>query len=140
MNLFSVLQHAANEFGKTPAIRFQCSGVTSELSYADLHRLACIFSSMLAEAGVMRGDRVAVFLPNIPEYAVVTYGALRIGAVPVLLSSSLKEEKVREYVENSQAKVLITSDDLAGQAKLASGSPDIAAGVHGGDRCRREHQ
>lgn len=120
MNLFSVLENAARQYPDKSAIRFQCPGVKSELSYSEMHRLACVFSSMLAEAGVRQGDRVAVFLPNIPDYPVVTYGAQRMGAIPVLLSSSLKEEKVRQYVEDSGAKVLVTSDDLAAQARLAT--------------------
>lgn len=125
VNLFDVLEQGAKRFPLKNAIRFQYPGGTSVTSYSELHRLASLFSGMLFQAGVRRGDRVAVFLPNVPEYPVVTYGALRIGAVPVLLSSSLKDEKVREYVENCQAKVLVTSDELNAQTGLAGGCPSV---------------
>ena len=88
MNLFDVLEKGARHFPAKEAVRFQAQGVTRSLSYGELHRLAAQFSAALARLGVRQGDRIAVFLPNLPEYPIVTYGALRIGAVPVLLSSA----------------------------------------------------
>lgn len=125
MNVFDILEHAAEHFPAREAIRFQETSAVRILSYGELHGLALGFSSALLRSGVSKGDRVAVFLPNVLEYPVVTYGALRIGAVPVLLSSALKKEKVQEHVRNSQASVLVTADDLLAETALARESASL---------------
>ncbi|MDP3963318.1 MAG: AMP-binding protein [bacterium] len=82
------------------------------LTYRQLYEYACKFSGGLEQAGIRCGDRIAVFLPNCLEYPIVTYAALRIGAIPVLLNSGLKADKVFEYVRRADAKMLVTDDSL----------------------------
>ena len=119
MNVFDVLENGARRFPAKDAVRFQETQGTKTFSYGEIHRLATCFSGALFQLGIRRGDRLAVFLPNLPEVPAVTYGAFRIGAVPVLLSSALKKEKVEEYVRDSQARVLVTSEALYAETVLA---------------------
>ncbi|MBI2669808.1 MAG: AMP-binding protein [Candidatus Yanofskybacteria bacterium] len=120
MNLFDVLERAVKHYPAKDALRFQeASGNFYTLNYRQLFGYAERFSGGLARLGVKKGDRVAVFLPNMLEYPIVTYGALRIGAVPVLLSSALKSEGVGKYIERSRVKVLVTCEELWGEASFA---------------------
>jgi len=125
VNVFDILEHAAEHFPAKDAIRFQEASTARTLSYGDLHRQAVGFGGALLRSGLTRGDRVAVFLPNVLEYPVVTYGALRIGAVPVLLSSALKQDTVQEHVQNSQASLLVTSEDLFAETARARESASL---------------
>ena len=122
MNLFGVLETAAQRFPDKVAIRFEDLSGARAIAYGELHEQASRFSGILFHAGVRKGDRVAVFLANRPEYPIVTFGAWRIGAVPVLLSSAMKKEKVQEYVENSEARILVTSEDLTAEASTLPGT------------------
>ncbi len=125
MNLFDVLETAARYVPTKDAVRFQEDAEhIRTISYQKLLELASRFSGGLAKLGVKRGDRVAVFLPNLLEYPIITYGILRIGAVPVLLSSALKEEGAWAYVERSGARVLVTADELWKEGSLSSKTPD----------------
>ncbi|MGH9661673.1 MAG: AMP-binding protein, partial [Bryobacteraceae bacterium] len=125
MNHFDILENGAKRFSAREAICFHEATGTRSLSYGEVHRLAVGFSAALARTGVRKGDRVAVFLPNVPEYPAVTNGALRIGAVPVLLSSALKADKLQEHVKNSQASVLVTSEDLYAETAQARECPSL---------------
>lgn len=119
MNLFDILERGAKLCSTKAALYYQEAGYGCEvLSYWSLLSLAERFSGGLTRLGVRKGDRVAVFLPNLPEYPVVTYGALRIGAVPVLLSSALKGKAIAKYVKHSGAKILVTCDELLDEVKL----------------------
>ena len=100
MNVFDILESGAKHFPAREAICFQEATGAGSLSYGEVHRLAVGFGAALARTGVRKGDRIAVYLPNVPEYPAITYGALRIGAIPVLLSSALKVEKLQEHVKN----------------------------------------
>src|SRR5690606_15367475 len=75
-------------------------------------------SSQLAHAmaarGIAAGDRVALFLPNIPEFAVVYYAAQRLGAIPVSISSAFRTAEVAYLLQDSGAKLVFASADLIG--------------------------
>src|SRR5690606_9441967 len=64
--------------------------------------------------GIAAGDRVALFLPNIPEFAVSYYAAQRLGAVPVSISSAFRTAEVEYLLQDSGAKAIFTTAELAG--------------------------
>ncbi|WP_300016956.1 AMP-binding protein [Pseudonocardia sp.] len=72
----ALLAGSARRFGDRAAIHF----AGRELSFADLYARACAFGNALGEAGIGRGDVVAVHLPNCPQYAIAYYGILLSGA------------------------------------------------------------
>ena len=59
------------------------------LSYAELDDASDRFAALLAAHGIQPGDRVAVFLPNLPQYHIVFFGILKLGAVHVPVSRSV---------------------------------------------------
>ncbi|MGB5777658.1 MAG: AMP-binding protein [Allopontixanthobacter sediminis] len=79
-------------------------------SYADLHAEARRFAAGLQAAGIAKGDRVGLFLPNVPIYISAYYGAMMIGAVVVNFSPLYSPEELAEQVEDSGTRILVTID------------------------------
>jgi acetyl-CoA synthetase len=80
------------------------------LTYFDLHREVCQFANVLKSLGVARGDRVAIYLPLIPELAIAMLACARIGAVHSVVFGGFSSESLRDRINDAQAKLLITSD------------------------------
>ncbi len=83
-----------------------------ELTYGELKELSERFATALAGMGVKKGDRVAIHLPNCPQFAVAYYGALKIGAVFTPLSPLLAPREARHQLNDSGAETLISLDLL----------------------------
>ena len=61
---------------------------------------------LAARPGVERGDRVGIMLPNVPQFPIICYGALRAGAIVVPMNPLLREREVSTTLSDSGAKVL----------------------------------
>ena len=83
-----------------------------ELTYAELKELSDRFAAALDHMGVQKGDRVAIHLPNMPQFAIAYYGAIRIGAVFTPLSPLLSPREARHQLSDSGAETLISLDLL----------------------------
>jgi acetyl-CoA synthetase len=94
-------------------------GETRELSYADLHRDVQRFANALKDKGVGKGDIVGIYLPMIPEVLVAMLACARIGAVHNVVFGGFSAESVRERMEFSDAKLLITADGARRKGKTA---------------------
>lgn len=81
-----------------------------ELTYGELKALSDRFATALAEMGIQKGDRVAIHLPNCPQFAIAYYGALKIGAVFTPLSPLLSPREALYQLNDSGAKTLISLD------------------------------
>jgi acetyl-CoA synthetase len=86
------------------------SGENRIFTYQELHRLVCRFANLLKKLGVGRGDRVAFYLPMIPELAIGMLACARIGAVHSVVFGGFSSSALRERINDSQAKLLVTSD------------------------------
>jgi long-chain acyl-CoA synthetase len=86
-----------------PALRLD----EATISYADLAEASERVAGLLACHGVRPGDRVAVMLPNVPEFAAVYYGVLRAGGVVVPMNPLLKAREVAYYLSDSGARVML---------------------------------
>ncbi len=80
------------------------------LTYWELFREVNRFASALKGLGVRRGDRVAIYLPMIPEAAVAMLACARIGAPHSVVFGGFSAEALRDRINDAQAKVLITAD------------------------------
>jgi acetyl-CoA synthetase len=80
------------------------------LTYGDLLREVGRFANVLKELGVRRGDRVALYLPMIPELAVAMLACARIGAAHTVIFGGFSAEALRDRINDAQAKVLVTAD------------------------------
>ena len=80
------------------------------LTYWDLYREVCQFANVLKSLGVESGDRVAIYLPLIPELAIAMLACARIGAVHSVVFGGFSAESLRDRINDQQAKVLVTAD------------------------------
>jgi acetyl-CoA synthetase len=80
------------------------------LTYFDLHRQVGQFANVLKSFGVTRGDRVAIYLPLIPELAIAMLACARIGAVHSVVFGGFSADSLRDRINDAEAKLLVTAD------------------------------
>ena len=85
-------------------------GDSRTLTYYDLYREVSQFANVLKQFGVKRGDRVAIYLPLIPELAIAMLACARIGAVHSVVFGGFSAEALRDRINDAQATLLITAD------------------------------
>ena len=91
-----------------------CSSVGHTLSYADLDRLSAQFAGWLQHgAGLARGDRVAIQMPNLIQYLVVCLGALRAGMVVVNTNPLYTERELEHQLNDANVKVMVVQANVA---------------------------
>lgn len=94
-----------------PAIIWEAEdGSQRTITYGDLHRDVQRFANVLLSLGVGRGDRVTIYMPMVPELAVAMLGCSRIGAVHTVVFSGFSAVSIRERVDNSSSKIIVTAD------------------------------
>jgi len=79
-------------------------------TYWDLHREVGKFANVLKSLGVVKGDRVGIYLPMIPEAVIAMLACARIGAAHSVVFGGFSAESVRDRMNDAEAKVLITAD------------------------------
>jgi acetyl-CoA synthetase len=110
------------EAGNGDRVAFHWRGEEGEerdITYADLHRDVQRFANALKDRGIKAGDIVGIFLPMIPEVIVATLACARIGAPHNIVFGGFAPESVRERMEVSEAKALITVDGARRKGKTA---------------------
>jgi acetyl-CoA synthetase len=80
------------------------------LTYFDLYREVSQFANVLKSLGVKKGDRVALYLPLIPELAIAMLACARIGAVHSVVFGGFSAESLRDRINDAQATLLVTAD------------------------------
>src|SRR5580765_7664929 len=80
------------------------------LTYFELHRHVSTFANVLKSLGVGKGDRVAIYLPLIPELAIAMLACARIGAVHSVVFGGFSAESLRDRINDSSCRLLITAD------------------------------
>ena len=108
MNLAHLLADASRSHGDRPALHQ--GGAT--VSFGELERRARAAGALLRQRGVEAGDRVAVKLPNGPEFAATWFGALQLGAIVVPLNVLLAPPEVDERMRISGARLLVDDTSL----------------------------
>jgi len=101
---------AATRYPDKPAYLF----FGKPLTYAELRRQAESIAGWLQSVGVGKGDRVAVFMQNCPQFASAYYGIVRADAVVVPVNPMNRAEEFQHYITDAQTKVVICTADLAG--------------------------
>jgi long-chain acyl-CoA synthetase len=82
------------------------------LTWAEIRERSLRFATALFQLGVRKGDRVAIMLPNCPEFVVAFYGALRIGAIPVNTNPMYVAREMREQLGDSGCETLVLLDQF----------------------------
>jgi long-chain acyl-CoA synthetase len=93
------------------------------MSYADVAGAACRVANVLREHGIGRGDRVALLLPNTPQFAVIYYGILYAGATVVSLNPLLKPRELTFCFRDAEVKAAFVWKSLG--ADLGAALPDL---------------
>ena len=104
-------RHVAAGHGDQVAIHFEGEpGDTRDVTYADLLREVSQAANALTALGVKAGDRVAIYLPMIPEAAVAMLACARIGAPHSVVFGGFSAEALRSRIDDAEASVVITAD------------------------------
>ncbi|WP_009632095.1 acetate--CoA ligase [Synechocystis sp. PCC 7509] len=85
-------------------------GDSRTLTYAQLHLEVCQFANVLKHLGVVKGDRVGIYMPMIPEAAIAMLACARIGATHSVVFGGFSAEALRDRLIDVEAKVVITAD------------------------------
>ena len=101
--LVDYLVEHARQHGSDPALIFE----GKRISYAELDRLSDAFAAALVELGVVPGDRVALILPNCPQFLIAEFGAWKAGAIVAPLNPVYTEQELATLLAASGAKVVV---------------------------------
>lgn len=113
MNIAHHIERAHRLFPDKVALIFEEKSYT----YKQLDQLANSVANSLRKLGINKGDRVALFLPNIPEFIICYLGILKLGAIAVSVNVMLKSAEVGYILNDCTAKVIITTEKLSEQVK-----------------------
>jgi acetyl-CoA synthetase len=103
-------RHLPDRAGKTAILWEGEPGETRTLTYGELHAEVCRFANVLRAQGVGAGDRVAIYMPMVPELPVAMLACARIGAVHSVVFGGFSAEALRDRVLDAQAKLVVTAD------------------------------
>ncbi len=81
-----------------------------ELTYAELHAAVCRFAAGLRELGLETGDRVAIYMPMVPELVIACLACARLGLVHSVIFAGFSAEAIKDRVNDSEVRAVITSD------------------------------
>ena len=90
------------------------------LTHAELDALSGAFGAALAQRGVARGDRIALYLQNVPEFVVAVLAAWKLGAIAVPVNPMLKEREVRTLLEDCEPVAMVTVESLRDEVASAA--------------------
>lgn len=121
MNIAHNVERGQRFFPDKAALIFEGKSFT----YKELDKLANCVANGLQGLGIERGERVALFLPNIPEFVISYLGILKIGAVAVSLNVMLKSDEVKFILNDCSAKALITTESLSENVPNACDLPNL---------------
>ncbi|MFZ1829950.1 MAG: acetate--CoA ligase [Candidatus Competibacteraceae bacterium] len=82
-----------------------------KLTYRQLHTEVCKFANVMKSLGVTKGDRVCIYMPMIPETAVVMLACTRIGAVHSIVFGGFSPDSLKDRIIDAEAKLVVTSDE-----------------------------
>lgn len=112
MNIFDSLERAKTYFPKQEALLFKRTSRSCQELY---EQVCCLSSALKGRCNLQRGDRVGIFLPNIPEFVLSYYAVVRLGAIAVSLNVMLKRDEVGFILNDCGARLLITAPHLLDQ-------------------------
>ncbi len=114
-------RHVENGLGARVALHFEGEpGDTQTITYADLQDRVNKAANALTSLNVGKGDRVAIYMPMIPEAVVAMLACARVGAIHSVVFGGFSAEALRSRIDDAQAKLVITAD---GQNRRGSAMP-----------------
>ncbi|SHG71652.1 acetate--CoA ligase [Ornithinibacillus halophilus] len=109
-------RHAENPDKKDKvALIYSAPDREENITFNELSKRSNQFANVLKKYNVKKGDRIFLFLPRSPEFYAAFFGILKIGAIAGPLFEAFMEQAVRDRLQDSEAKILITTPDLLGR-------------------------
>ncbi len=103
-------RHLPAKAEKTAIIGESDDGSVTHISYQELHDRVAKFANALKAQGIEKGDRVVIYLPMIPEATVAMLACARIGAIHSVVFGGFSAEALRDRINDTEAKMVITAD------------------------------
>ena len=129
-NLVNDVAETVAEYPEQTAISFQGTDISYEAFWHRTGQLA----AALRDAGVEPGDRVGVYLPNLPQFVTTYYGVLRAGGAVVPMNPQYKAREISHMLEDSEAKAVVALADLVPFVREVQDDTDVERVVSvGGD-------
>lgn len=113
MSVAAILDESARRHGDRVAL--VCGD--DEVTYAELWRETRAYAGALRDRGVSRGDRVAVLIPNVPDFVRAYYAVLALGAVVVPVHALLKADEIAYVLRDSGAQLLVVAAPLLAEGR-----------------------
>jgi long-chain acyl-CoA synthetase len=122
-NLAVILSESAHAAPGRPVLVFD----GGQLSYRQLDQASDLLAAALAAAGIEPGDRVALQLPNIPQFLISYFGILKAGGVVVPLNVLLRAPEIAFHLGDSEARLMITWEGVLAEAAKGAEAAGVAA-------------
>jgi acetyl-CoA synthetase len=130
----AVDRHVEAGHGARTALLFEGEpGDTRSLTYADLQREVSRAANALGALGVGTGDRVAIYMPLVPEAVVAMLACARVGAVHSVVFGGFSAEALRSRIDDAQASLVITADGGHRRGAPSALKPAVDEALAGGD-------
>ena len=97
----------------------------STVSYGRLDRESTAFAAALWDLGVRKGDRVAILLPNCPQFFVAEFGVWKIGAIVVAVNPTYSERELEQILESTRAETVVTMTPFYNRLKSVQGRTGV---------------
>src|SRR6059036_871704 len=107
------------------------------LTYQQLHREVCRFANVLKRNDIKKGDRVIIYLPNIPETAIAMLACARIGAVHSVVFGGFSADSIRDRIIDSGAIALVTADGAYRRGGIVPLKKNVDDALRDGTSVRR---
>lgn len=134
---YNCLDRHLKERGDQTALIWEGNTIGEDLkiTYRQLHEKVCKFANALKSKGVKKGDRIAIYMPMIPELSVTMLACARIGAIHSIVFGGFSSDALANRILDSHCKILVTTDGVMRGAKAVplKGNADIAL-----DLCDKE--
>ena len=126
-------RHVAAGLGDRVAYYFEGDrGDTRVITYRELTELVCQAANALTDLGVKEGDRVAIYMPMIPETVVAMLACARLGAPHTVVFGGFSSEALRSRIEDCSARVVITADGAFRKGAAAPLKPAVDKAIEDG--------
>ena len=103
-------RHLATRGDRIAIIWESDGGETQSYTYGQLHADVCKFANVLKKRGIKKGDRVAIYMPMIPQLVISMLACARIGAIHNLVFAGFSADSLRDRINDSACKMVITAD------------------------------
>ncbi|MEN9844153.1 MAG: Long-chain-fatty-acid--CoA ligase [Pseudomonadota bacterium] len=108
-SLVQLMENSFKQYASRPAYSF----MGKEVSYAETDSLSTAFAAYLQSIGLVKGDRVAIMMPNVPQYPIAVAGILRAGYVVVNVNPLYTPRELEHQLKDSGAKAIVIIENFA---------------------------